>query len=166
MPVSADVRRVAVPRAARALSTLSPIDYEDTFLLETRSARDRTGEQWARAMLEEAPILVRNALLFAWSALGLRLGWIRSGRHVLGWEVRHSSPDFALLGAGGRLGLQAELLFQPRQRTLLFATFVQHRQRVARAMWAGIEPLHGPIVRHMLEQAGRRAQSYRSVERG
>ena len=159
MPASGEVRQVAVPEGARALSTLTRIDYEDTFLLETRSAPDRTGEQWARVMLEDAPAVVRSALLSGWSALGLRLGWPRSDRYVLGWEVRRSAPDFALLGAGGRLGLQAELLFKPRERTLLFATFVQQKSRLARAIWAGIEPVHGPIVRYMLEQAGRRERT-------
>lgn len=66
------VRQVAVPPAARALSTLSRIDYEDAFLVDTGSDRERTAEQWARAILEDAPIIVRRALLSGWSALGLR----------------------------------------------------------------------------------------------
>jgi hypothetical protein len=42
---------------------------------------------------------------------------------VLGWEVRRSSPDVALLGASGRLGLSGELLFERQQQhTPLFAT--------------------------------------------
>jgi hypothetical protein len=125
---SGRVRQVAVPAAARALSTLSHVDYEDAFLVETGPAQDRTGEQWARAMLEDAP-----------SAM-----------------VRRSTPDFALLGAGGRLGLSAELLFKRRQRTLLYATFVQKKNHMARALWAGIEPGHRPVVRYLLEQASRR----------
>jgi hypothetical protein len=43
-----------------------------------------------------------------------------------------------------------------RRRTLLFATFVQHEYAVARAVWAGVEPLHRRVVRDVLEQAGRR----------
>jgi hypothetical protein len=38
------VRQVTLPPAARALSTLSRVDYEDAFLLETGPAQDRTGE--------------------------------------------------------------------------------------------------------------------------
>jgi hypothetical protein len=41
------------PLAARALSTLCHVDYEDAFLVETGPAQDRTGEQWARAILED-----------------------------------------------------------------------------------------------------------------
>jgi hypothetical protein len=39
------VRRVAMPPAARTLSTLSQIDYEDAFLVDIGPSQDRTGEQ-------------------------------------------------------------------------------------------------------------------------
>lgn len=56
------VRQVTLPPAARALSTLAHVDYEDAFLVETGPAQDRTGEQRARAILEDAPVSTRNAL--------------------------------------------------------------------------------------------------------
>ena len=147
------VHQVTPPPAARALSTLCRVDYEDAFLVETGPAQDRTGEQWARAILEDAPMSTRNALSRGWSALGLRLGSTQSDRFVLGWEVRRSTPDVALLGASGRLGLSGELLFECQQHTLLFATFVQLENRIARALWAGIAPRHRQVVRDLLEQA-------------
>jgi hypothetical protein len=147
------VRQVTLPSGARALSTLSHVDYEDAFLMETGPARDRTGEQWARAILDDAPMSTRNALSRGWSALGLRLRSTQSDRFVLGWEVRRSTPDVALLGASGRLGLSGELLFARQQHTLLFATFVQLENRIARARWTGIAPRHRHVVRDLLEQA-------------
>jgi hypothetical protein len=147
------VRQVTLPPAARALSTLCHVDYEDAFLVETGPAQDRTGEQWARAILDDAPASTRNALSRGWSALGLRLGSTQPDRFVLGWEVRRSTPDVALLGASGRLGLSGELLFERQQHTLLFATFVQLENRIARALWAGIAPRHRQVVRDLLEQA-------------
>lgn len=150
------VRQVALPPAARAPSTLSRVDYEDSFLVDTGPHADRTGEQWARAMLDDAPVNTRRALSRGWFALGLRLGSPRSDRFVLGWEVRHSTPDVALLGAGGRLGLSGELLFERREHSLLFATFVQLDNMVARAVWARIAPLHRRIVQHLLEGGQRR----------
>jgi hypothetical protein len=147
------VRQVTLPPAARALSTLSHVDYEDAFLVETGRIQDRTGEQWARAILEGAPMSTRNALSRGWSALGLRLGSTQSCRFVLGWEVRRSAPDVALLGASGRFGLSGELLFERQQHTLLFATFVQLENHIARAVWAGIAPRHRQVVRDLLEQA-------------
>ena len=53
------VRQVTPPPAARALSTLCHVDYEDAFLVGTGPAQDRTGEQWARAILEDAPVSTR-----------------------------------------------------------------------------------------------------------
>jgi hypothetical protein len=147
------VRPVTLPSAARALSTLSQVDYEGAFLVETGPAQHRTSEQWARTILEGAPVSMREALWAGWSALGLQLGPTRSDRHVLGWEVRLSTLDVVLLGASGRLGLSGELLFERQQQTLLFATFVQLDNPDARSMWAAIEPQHRQIVRDLLEQA-------------
>jgi hypothetical protein len=155
------VRQVALPPSARALSTLSHVDYEDAFLVETGPAQDRTGEQWARAILEDAPSVMRAALLWGWSALGLQLGSTRTDRFVLGWEVRRSTPDFALLGAGSRLGLPAELLLERQQKRILFATLVQQENHIARAVWAGVAPGHRQVVRYVLEQASDRERRRR-----
>jgi hypothetical protein len=54
------VRQVTLPPAARAHSTLSHVDYQDAFLAETGPAHDRTGEQRARAILEDAPTGTRK----------------------------------------------------------------------------------------------------------
>jgi len=145
-----------VPPAARMLSTLARVGYEDAFLVETGPAQDRTGEQWARAILEDAPIIMRRALRWGWFALGLRLGSTRSDRFVFGWEVRRSTPDFALLAASSRLGLPAELLFKRQQHTLLVTTFVQQENHIARAVWAGVAPVRRLVVRYLLERASRR----------
>ena len=150
------VRQVTLPPAARALSTLPRVDYEDAFLVETGPAQDRTAEQWARAILEDAPASTRNALSKGWSRLGLRLGSTQSDRLVLGWEVRSSTPDAALLGASGRLGLSGELLFQRQPHTLFFATFVHLENRIARTLWAAIASRHRQVVRDLLEQASDR----------
>lgn len=148
------VRQVTLPAEARALSTMSRIDYDDAFLAEAGPVQDRTGEQWARAVLEGAPLKTRNALSRGWFALGLRLGPVESDQRVLGWEVRRSTPDTALLGADGRLGLAGELLFARQQDgTLLFATFVRLDDPTARALWAGISARHREIVAGLLEQA-------------
>lgn len=147
------VRQVTLPSAARALSTLPHVDYADAFLVETGGAQDRTAEQWARAILEDAPVSTRNALSRGWSKLGLRVGSTDPDRFVLGWELRRSTPDVALLGARGRLGLSGELLFERQQHTLLFATFVQLENAIARSLWTAIASRHRQVVRDLLEQA-------------
>jgi hypothetical protein len=147
------VRQVEVPPEARALSTLAHIDYADTFLVDVGATEERSGEQWARAVLEDASVTTRGQLLSGWSAIGLKLSPGRSDDFVLGWELRRSTPEFALLGADSRIGMRGELLFQRRQEALLFATFVQQDNPVARMVWAGVEPVHVPVVRRVLEQA-------------
>jgi hypothetical protein len=108
--------------------------------------------------LEGAPLAIRTTLRSGWLALGLRLRPVGSDGAVLGWDVRHSTPDFALLGAASSIGMPAELLFKVRPRTILFCTFVQHESRTARAVWGGVEPVHRPVVRTVLEQASRRSR--------
>jgi hypothetical protein len=150
------VHKVAVPAAARARSTLAHVDYADAFVVDIGAAQDRTAEGWARAIVEGAPPSVQRKLRWGWAALGLKLGPTLSDRFVLGWEMRRNSPDLVLLGAGSRIGMPAELLLERRQRSLLFATFVQHDNAIARAVWAATEPVHVPVVRRVLEHAGKR----------
>jgi hypothetical protein len=154
--LESDIRQVAVPAPARALCTLSHIDYEDAFLIESCGAQERTAEQWVRAVMEDAPVAIKAKLLLGWSAIGLMPTVSASRRSVLGWEIRASTPDFVLLGRASLIGMPGELLFKRKRDALLFATFVQHDNLIARAVWAATEPRHVPIVRDLLEQAGRR----------
>jgi hypothetical protein len=146
-----EVRQIEVPPAARALSTLSRIDYADAFLVESERVQERTAEEWARAILENAPAKVRAMLLSGWSAIGLKLG--RGDQGVLGWELRKRTADFVLLAAESRLGMPGQLLFKREPGALLFATFVQQDNQIARTLWAGVEPVHIPTVRTLLEHA-------------
>jgi hypothetical protein len=147
------VEQISVPPAAQALSTLGRIDYADAFLVTPEPPPERTPEDWARAALEEAPASVRSMLLSGWSGLGLRLGSAPADRSVLGWEIRAGTPDFMLLGADSRLGLRGELLFRREPGAFLFCTFVRHDRRMARAVWARVEPAHLRMVRRVLEGA-------------
>jgi Protein of unknown function (DUF2867) len=147
------VRQVTLPPCTRALSTFARVDYQDAFVVATGPEQDRTAEQWARVLLEDAPASTRSSLSRGWSRLGLRLGSAPPDRSVLGWEIRRSTPDVALLGAEGRFGLSGELLFERRPRTLLCATFVHLENPVARGLWTAIESRHRQVVRDLLEQA-------------
>jgi hypothetical protein len=152
----AAVRQIAVPDEARAVCTLTRLDYEDAFEVDVGAVQDRTAEQWARAVLEESPLSIRSPLVAGWSAIGLKLGFDRSRERVLGWEITLNTSDVVLLGAGSRIGLLGQLLFKRHSDRLLFCTFVQQGNAGARAMWAWVEPVHAPTVRRVLEQAGRR----------
>ncbi|WP_157006935.1 hypothetical protein [Agromyces laixinhei] len=153
---------IQVPPEVRALSTLSRIDYQNAVLVETDtrpdSALQRTAEQWARAALEDAPAEIRRTLTQQWTArFGLQLEPAHPDRHVLGWPIRRSAPDHALLGTASDNGLQAELLIQCRPDALLFASFIQHDTDDARARWAEAEHLHAPAMCRLLDDAIGRA---------
>lgn len=154
-------REIQVPPETHALSTLSRIDYENAILVEIEavadSVQDRTGEQWARAVLEDAPVDTRRTLTQQWTRFGLKLGPAHSDRHVLGWRVRHSTSDHALLGVTSDNGLHAEQLTQRRPRALLFASFIQQDTDDARTLWTEVEHLHAPVMRQLADQAVARA---------
>jgi hypothetical protein len=149
------VRQIEPPAQARALSSLHRIDYADAFLADVAAA-DLTAEQWARTVLEDAPLGLRRRLQSGWAAIGLRLGQGTAEGSVLGWEIRRDTPESILLGAESRIGMPGELLFMRHGEELLFATFVAHDNLVARAVWTGVEPVHGPFVRRLLADAVRR----------
>ena len=151
------VRQIELPPAAGKLSTLERIDYADAFLLEIDERLERTPLEWAREILEAAPRSFRTGAPRVWRVLGLKHR--PQGRaSVLGWPIRHDSPEFALLGATSRTGMPAELLvWRPAPGQLLFATLVQHGNRAVAALWAAITPAHQRIVRELLERASDRA---------
>ena len=156
--MTADVRQIDVPAAARAMSTLPRIDYCDAFLFDFGSARDQNAEDLIREVLEGAPLAVRTQLLSGWSAIGLKVASGSDGS-VLGWDVRRSTPDHVLLGAESRIGMPGELLLKKEGDALLFATFVTQRNLIARAVWAVTEPVHVRVVRDILGQACRRLRA-------
>jgi hypothetical protein len=151
-----DVVETPLPQSTRALSQLPRVDYADAFRLSTRRAEEHTGEGWARAMLEDAPATTRQALRDGWRALGLRLGAPEDPTRVLGWPVRESTPDHAVLAADSRLGLRAELVFLREPGALRFSTLITMRNPLARVVWAAIARKHRRVVRHLLVQVERR----------
>src|ERR1700752_3387733 len=157
-PMTAMVRQVDLPPSARALSTLPRIDYSDAFLFDAGSTRDESAEDLIREVLQGAPVAVRTQLLSGWSAIGLK-GRIGSERSVLGWEIRKAAPDHVLLGADSRIGMPGELLLKKEDGALLFATFVEQRNLLARAVWTVTEPVHVRVVCDVLGQASERLRA-------
>ena len=149
------VREIAVPARLRACSTLPRIDYADAFEVN-EAGGPATAEAWARTALEGAPWELRRSLAWGWFALGLRLGPADAPDRVLGWELRRSTPEVALLGAGSRIGMPAEVLFERRGRSLFLATFVRHGNPLTRLFWRPFSVQHRQVVRHLLSQAARR----------
>ena len=158
-PAVVKVREIELPPEAGALTALARVDYTDCFILETDRVRERTGEEWARALLEEAPAKTRDTLRRGWRALGVRLGSTADDRLVLGWQVRTSSPEFALLAVRSVFGLEAEVLVERERYGVLVATLMKFNNPLIRGFWAGFSFQHRRVLRHLLVQAGRRAIS-------
>jgi hypothetical protein len=154
---NSDARRVGVPQAARGRSALARVDYADAFVIETRPGDERTPEEWAQALLGGAPAAGQR-LWSAVAALGIlprAAGGGSPPRRVIGsWDVRCSRDDFAQLVASAPIGLSAELLFERQHDGLLWATFVQLDNAVARAAWTAIAPIHRRVVPRLLERGG------------
>ena len=144
------VREAELPADAAALTTLQRLDYHDCFVVEGMDRRDRTPEEWARAIVEGASPKMRRTLRTAWPALGVKLGPADAPELVLGWPIRRSTPDHVLLGTDSRAGFSAELLLKLEQPTLLFATLVQLHNPLARGLWALITAGHQRTVRYVL----------------
>jgi hypothetical protein len=56
--------------------------------------------------------------------------------------------------------MPGELLFKRGHDALLFATFVQQDNLIARTVWAETETAHVRVVRQILEQASRRDRAH------
>jgi hypothetical protein len=145
------VRQIPVPDDVRELSTLPRVDYADAFLVDTGAHPERTAEQWAKAVLEEAPAAKQAQLLSGWLALGLKVG--EPGPSILEWAVRSCTPNTLLLGRDSRTGMPGELVFMLREEGLLFGTFVHHRTPATRAVWAAVVRTHVRTVLGLLQRA-------------
>lgn len=137
-----------------ACSMLARVDYADAFVLRGATrGEERTALAWARRTLESAPVALRASLVSGWTAIGLDLR-VRDPGAVLGWPVRRCTDRELLLAADSRIGMPGELSFRLVDDELRFSTFVHQGNLAARTVWAGVEPLHAPMVRRLLELAG------------
>ena len=99
-----------------------------------RSGRGRSSR--ARPRASEPPPRERG------SRSGSSTGRPARATFVLGWPVRRSTPEYALLGAESRLGMPAELLVKLERDGVLFSTMIEQRNPIMRAVWAPIAAPH------------------------
>jgi deazaflavin-dependent oxidoreductase (nitroreductase family) len=131
-------------------------DYTDAFEVTRRASDNRSPEQWARAMFEGAPMLVRWFLIFGWRVvLGLRLGPRPSAGHVLGWRIAAVDSGAIHLDAVSPLA-NAELVVRVTNSTVGFATNISYARRATRLLWAVVRPIHQWIVPYLLKRAATR----------
>jgi hypothetical protein len=150
------MQEVEVPADALALSTLPRVDYRDGFRLELADGPGLSGEEWAREMLDGASPDTRRSLRRGWPLLGLKMAPPGADGAILGWRLRHSGADYALLGADSWIGMPAELLLRPEPGGLFFATFIQQRNPLVRALWVPIGPPHRRVLPALMRRAAAR----------
>jgi hypothetical protein len=155
------VRRVEVPRslaAARTSGNGRNDAYASAFALAlVGAAEPRPAEQWARAVFEGAPRLLRGFVLFGWrSFLRLRLQPLEAADQVLGWRLeRHAAgPDTVTLAAASPL-LRAENVVAADGTIVLWVTVVHFEGRAGRLLWTVASALHHVIIPYLLGLAAR-----------
>lgn len=147
--------RVEVPPAVRAAYGMTESDYASMFALDIHEAGEFPAEHWARATFEGAPAAVARLLRAAWvGALWLRLGAASSPRHILGWQIVQREPHAVVLEARSRL-IDARNIILVSGTGVLWGTFVQFNQPIARPVWAAATPVHHQVIPYLLNRAGR-----------
>jgi hypothetical protein len=140
-----------IPEVVRCLSTLARPDYLDLFTATTTQAIDRSPEQWARAVLEQAPLARRNARVL-WRLMGLRLGPRHSPEHVQGWTITARGDNWIRVEtASWYMATQAVCLVEEGQVSISLS--LHYDQPVAALVWALVSGPHQRAVPVMLSQA-------------
>lgn len=141
-----------VPGRFRALTTITEPAYVDLYSLRTPRARCFSPEEWARAVLERAPLSRRGARAL-WRSMGLRLGPSGDAAYVQGWRIAERTGSHLRLETSSWY-LRAEALCVVEDDTVsLSLTLRFTRQPVAAIVWAPIEKPHQRAVPVMLAQA-------------
>jgi hypothetical protein len=134
-------------------------DYTDSFKAETPVGEDRTPEQWARAVFEDAPRPVRWLLITGFRfGLGLRFGPRTSTEYVLGWAIIDRQPDSITLESASWF-LTSRLLYRTQESCVSVSTHVRYDNAIAKAIWPPVSILHRQIVPRLLRQAATRTQT-------
>jgi hypothetical protein len=151
--VSRSVGPENVPETIRSLGRISKPDYVDLYSVRTAGATQGTAEQWARAILEEAPVSRRNARML-WRFMGMRLGPRGSPEHIQGWNIAARGDNW-LVAETGSWYLTAQAVFLVEQDQISISLSLRYDHPVAAAVWRLIEGPHQRAVPVMLHQAVR-----------
>jgi hypothetical protein len=128
-------------------------DYADSFEVAQDAGDSRSPEQWARALFEGAPPVLRTFLPVGWrGALGFRLGPRPSDLHVLGWRVAETSTDTIRLELWSPL-MTGQLVLRVRESSTTVTTVVAYRRWAARVLWGAIAPIHRQLMPYLLGRA-------------
>ena len=119
-------------------------DYGSSFAADLPGADNESPEQWARTILEGAPLLLRWFVLFGWKfVLRLRLA-PRATDVVAGWAISTTTSNAITLEVeSGSIAARKVLLVEQNRLTL--TTYVWYRRRLGRLLWSTLAPVHHRI---------------------
>jgi len=146
------VRTIPVPAGVAEIAGLGRIDYDEAFTFETGTVL--LPEEWARLILEGAPLSKRLQMIGAWTALGIRLALPGTTGQVLGWRIRHSDADAVVLGVHAAVGLTARVVIQVERQRVTHTMVVRYDRALGRRVWSRMAPGHHRFVRALLNRAG------------
>jgi hypothetical protein len=121
---------------------VGPLGHASAFEARIGQGDDRSPEQWARAVFEETPTVIRSFVEFGWRyVLGLRLGPRSSPDHVSGWTIRDIGPGAINLEVHSWL-LAATKEIQVERGTVCVGTVVRYKRGLGRVVWSLAIPIH------------------------
>lgn len=130
-------------------------DYAVAFRLDALPGSLASAEQWARAVFEDPPGVVRLGLQFGWRVpLQLRLGSSKSPDTVAGWPIAESAPTRCLLRADSPL-ISASNSATVDDAGVLWITEVNYRSRLGRILWSLAAPAHQITLPIFMRMAAR-----------
>lgn len=147
------VRRIDLPSDIN--TSLTSVDYHDTFTVQVSDGVSGSAEQWIREVFEGPPAPVRSFLWLGWSMFGARLGPCPSPTHVVGWRIEENMPDHIRVVVEWTVGLRANLVLRTHASGVILATFVRHHRRASRILWPLVVPVHHLTLRYLLSRAAR-----------
>ena len=139
-----------IPEAIRCLDTLASPDYVDLFTATASGARDKSAEEWARAVLEDTPS--GRSAPSLWRFLGLRLGPTPSPDFVQGWKIAHRGEDWIRIEATSWF-MTAHAVVQVDHGHVSLALFVRYDRLIAALIWPPVSVMHRRGVPVILRQA-------------
>ncbi|HEY1841141.1 MAG TPA: DUF2867 domain-containing protein [Mycobacterium sp.] len=149
--------RVEVAPQIAATFAHSTANYSSAFALRVEDAGTRSPLEWARAVFEDAPALLRRCIVFGWAhVLGLRLGPLGSADHVLGWAIADGDlvTGSIALTAESRF-LHASNIVTVEAAGVTWVTLVHYSSAAARPLWALARPIHHLTIPYLLTRAAR-----------
>jgi hypothetical protein len=140
-----------VPRSVRSLTSLADPDYIDLFTVTTPGARNRSPDEWARAVLEQTPLARRNARVL-WRLMGLRLGPQSSPDHVQGWRISARGDNW-LRAETASWYMTAQAVCLIEEGSVSASLSLRYDHPVAVLVWAVVSASHQRAMPIMLRQA-------------